>query len=133
MAIYRGLTYRGVAGGMLSGGGNTNVKLRLLSFGSPETVDVNNNECTMTKSNVVLQEGSSGTTDSVRRIKGGTTGDILIVRCATAITLEDGVGLQGGLRLQATNNYLVASPSDTIWFVKSAGIYWLELGRSVNS
>lgn len=131
MTAYRGLTYRGAEGGLLSGGKTNFISLRRLSFGSPETVDVDDNECTITRNNIILQEGSSGVTDSVNYMRGGTNGDIIMVRCATAITLEYGNG-NHRMRLQVQSDYLVASANDMIWFIKDESGRWLELGRSVN-
>lgn len=130
MAVYRGLTHRGVEGGLLSGEVINFVRLQRLSFGPPETIDVNDNETTATKTNVILQEGSSGTTNSVLFIRGGTDGDIMILRCATSITLEYS-NFTHGLRLQLQNDYTVTSPNNPIWFVRSGG-RWLELFRSIN-
>lgn len=134
MARYGALTYRGAEGGLLRGqdGVNNFVNLRRLSFGPAETVDVNDNECTITKNNIIIQEGSSGVTDSVRLIRGGTNGDLLMVRCATSITLEYS-GVNHGMRLYQQNDYLVTSPNDPIWFFKDASGRWLELGRTINS
>ena len=134
MAVYRGLTYKGTEGGLLSGreGLGNYINLRRLSFGPPETVDINDNESTITRNNIILQEGSSGITDSVRHFYGGTNGDIIMVRCATAITLEYGSG-NSRPRLLLQNDYLVTSPDDTIWFIKDETGKWLELGRSINS
>jgi hypothetical protein len=132
MATYRGLTYRGVEGGILSGGNTNFVNLRKFTFGPPETVDVDDNDCTITRSNIILQEGSSGVTDSVSNIYGGANGDIIMVRCATSITLEYGNG-NHRMRLQVQNDYLVTSPDDLIWFIKDQTGRWLELGRSINS
>jgi hypothetical protein len=126
MAVYRGLTHRGALGGIFSGGTTDFVRLNRLSFGPPEIVDVNNNSITVTKTNVILQEGSSGTTNSVLSINGGIEGDILILRCATSITLENGtIKLTGGV------DYTITSPNNPIWFIRS-GTRWLELFRSVN-
>lgn len=132
MAAYKGLTYKGSFGGLLRSGSTNFVNLRRFSFGPPEVVDVDDNNCTITKSNVILQEGSSGVTDSVDHIYGGNIGDILMVRCATAITLESGTGAHR-LRLQSQNDYLVTSPDNPIWFIKDQAHIWLELSRSVNS
>jgi hypothetical protein len=133
MTAYRGLTYRGAEGGLLSGHGGVDnfVNLRRLSFGSPEIVDINDGNCTITKNNIILQEGSSGTTDTLSLMYGGTDGDIIMVRCATSITLEY-ISTNRGMRLQEQNDYLVTSPDDPIWFIKDVGGRWLELGRSVN-
>ncbi len=132
MTAYRGLTYRGSEGGLLGGGKTNFVNLRRLSFGSAETVDVNDNACTITNGNIILQEGSSGVTNSVKNIYGGTNGDILMVRCATNITLEYSSS-NHRMRLQVQNDYLVTSPDNTIWFIKDETGRWLELGRSVNT
>lgn len=132
MAANRGLTYRGSEGGMLSGESVNYVNLRRVSFGPPETVSINDNECTITRNNILLQEGSSGTTDSVFLIRGGTNGDILMVRCATSITLEYSSSIHG-MRLHTQNDYLVVSPDNPIWFIKDQTGRWLELSRSVNS
>jgi hypothetical protein len=132
MAAYSGLTYRGSFGGMLRSGSTHFVNLRRFSFGPPEVVDVDDNNCTITRNNVILQEGSSGVTDSVDHIYGGANGDLLMVRCATAITLEYGNGSHR-LRTQAQNDYLVTSPDNPIWFIKDQAGKWLELSRSVNS
>jgi hypothetical protein len=130
MAVYRGLTYRGDRGGIYSGGVIDFVRFNRLSFGSAETIDVDDNETTATKTNVILQEGSSGTTNSVRLIRGGIDGDIMILRCATSITLEYSNSTDG-MRLQVQTDYTVTSPNNPIWFVRSGG-KWLELFRAVN-
>ena len=130
MAVYKGLTYRAPSGGMLRGGVTDFIRLNRLSFGSSGTVDVDDNEATVTKTNVILQEGSSGITNSVRLIQGGTDGDIMILRCATSITLEYSGDIHG-MRLQLQNDYTVTSPNNPIWFVRSGG-KWLELFRSIN-
>jgi hypothetical protein len=130
MAYYRGLTHRGVEGGIISGGVTNFVRFNQLSFGTPDTVDVNDNEATIETTNVILQEGSSGITNSVRLIQGGTDGDILILRCATSITLENSNTIHG-MRLQVQSDYTVTSPNNPIWFVRSGG-KWLELYRSIN-
>lgn len=132
MAANRGLTHRGVEGGIISGGSANFVNLRRISLGPPETVYVDDNECTITRSNIILQEGSSGTTDAAKLIRGGTNGDILMVRCATNITLENSNG-NHRMRLQEQNDYLVTSPDNPIWFIKDSNGYWLELSRSINS
>jgi len=130
MTAYRGLTHRGVEGGIIGGGVTNFVRLNRLSFGPAETIDVDDNEATATKTNVILQEGSSGTTDSVKFIRGGTDGDIMILRCATSITLEYSNSTDG-MRLQVQSNYVVTSPNNPIWFVRSGG-KWLELFRAAN-
>jgi hypothetical protein len=130
MTAYRGLSHRGSLGGIFSGGATDFVRLRNLSFGPPETIDVDDNEATATKTNVILQEGSSGTTNSVKYIRGGSNGDIMILRCATSITLEYS-NLTDGMRLQVQTDYTVTSPNNPIWFVRSDG-KWLELYRAVN-
>ena len=126
MAVYRGLTHRGAEGGIISGGVTNFVRLNRLSFGPAEIVDVNNNVVAITKTNVILQEGSSGVTNSVLTINGGIEGDILILRCATSITLENST-----IRLVGGVNYTITSPNNPIWFVRSGGV-WLELFRSIN-
>ena len=131
MTVYRGLTYGGAEGGLLSGRETDFINLQRFSFGSPETVDIDDNECTITRNNIILQEGSSGVTDSVLKIYGGTSGDIIMVRCTTPITLESASGTHR-IRLQEQNDYLVASPEDIIWFIRDESGLWLELGRSVN-
>jgi hypothetical protein len=132
MAANRGLTHRGSEGGIISGGVTNFVNLRRVSFGPPETVDVDDNECTITRNNILLQEGSSGITNSVGKILGGTNGDILMVRCSTSITLEYSNNIHG-MRLDTQNDYLVVSPDNPIWFIKDQTGRWLELSRSVNS
>ena len=131
MTAYRALTYREAVGGIFSGASTNYVRLAKLSFGPAETADVNDNEATVLKTNVILQEGLSGITNSVIRINGGVEGDILILRCATNITLEDGAG-SGGFRLQVQSDYTVTSPNNPIWFVRS-GAHWLELFRAINT
>lgn len=126
MAVYRGLTHRGAEGGIISGGATNFVRLNRLSFGPAEIVDVNNNVVAVTKTNVILQEGSSGITNSVLTINGGIEGDILILRCATSITLENST-----IRLVGGVNYTITSPNNPIWFVRSGGA-WLEQFRSIN-
>ena len=130
MTTYKGLTYNALSGGIFRGGTIDFVRLNLLSFGPAETIDVDDNEATVTKTNVILQEGSSGVTNSVKFIRGGTDGDIMILRCATSITLEYS-SLTDGMRLQVQTDYTVTSPNNPIWFVRSGG-RWLELYRAVN-
>ena len=130
MTAYRALTYRRVEGGIIRGESTNIVRLMQLSFGSAETIDVDDNETTAIKSNVILQEGSSGITNSVKLIHGGIDGDIMMLRCATNITLEYS-NFTHGLRLQNQNDYVVTSPNNPIWFIRSGG-KWLELARSVN-